>query len=333
MRLVLLLVATANALRVPTDAFNRRFLLGGVAAGLGSSLVPALPARAYVESSPLSSNPLCDPCVSLVQSGTGQQIALVGTAHISDDSAVLVRRVIQQLQPDTVMIELDASRAGRLMQRRDQAAGDTQATPPSASSEDRKPTFGMGQLAGRLLRGDFEEAGAQAVGLSLSSLYKQLDSMGFQSGGEFVAAVEEADRVGAKILLGDRDARVTIRRLRDAFAEVLANPPSDVGAPPPSLMSATSGSNEFTKENVMSTMAVLKQRENVRELASYMRREVPPLYAALIEERDAYMANSILQSDGKRVVAVVGLAHVDGIEASVLRQGSLQKRPQACPKV
>ena len=35
-------------------------------------------------------------------------------------------------------------------------------------------------------------------------------------------------------------------------------------------------------------MAVLKQRENVRALSAYMRSEVPPLYTALIAERDAY---------------------------------------------
>ena len=79
----------------------------------------------------------------------------------------------------------------------------------------------------------------------------------------------------------------------------------------------------------MSTMAVLKQRETVRELSAYLKQEVPPLYNALIAERDAYMANSILRSPGRRVVAVVGLAHVDGIEANVLQGGSRGVKPKA----
>ena len=105
-------------------------------------------------------------------------------------------------------------------------------------------------------------------------------------------------------------------------------------APPAALMAASGGgSNEFTKEGVMSTMAVLKQRETVRQLSAYLKSEVPPLYTALIAERDAYMANSILRSDSKRMVAVVGLAHVDGIEANVLREGSGGSKgaqPKAC---
>ena len=61
-------------------------------------------------------------------------------------------------------------------------------------------------------------------------------------------------------------------------------------------------------------MGLLKTRENARVLADYIQRELPPLYTALIAERDEYMANSLLQSPGKRMVAVTGLAHMDGIE-------------------
>jgi pheromone shutdown protein TraB len=44
------------------------------------------------------------------------------------------------------------------------------------------------------------------------------------------------------------------------------------------------------------------------------------------------MANAIARSEGKRVVAVVGLAHVDGIVANVLRQqGRPGMRPSVCP--
>eukprot|EP00966_Prymnesium_polylepis_P235926 5456382-Prymnesium_polylepis.2 len=45
-----------------------------------------------------------------------------------------------------------------------------------------------------------------------------------------------------------------------------------------------------------------------------MRAEAAPLYDALIGERDAYMARSLLDSPGRRIVAVVGMAHMDGIE-------------------
>ena len=55
------------------------------------------------------------------------------------------------------------------------------------------------------------------------------------------------------------------------------------------------------------------------------------MYDALIAERDAYMARSLLGAEGTRVVAVVGLAHVDGIEAAILREaGARDARPRLC---
>ena len=160
----------------------------------------------------------------------------------------------------------------------------------------------------------------ETLAMRMRRRYKQLDQLGFQSGQEFVVAVREAERVGATLLLGDRDARETLRRLRDAMGDLLANPPAASGtAPPPALMQAA-GSNEFSRDNVLSTMAVLKQRENVRELTAYLKEQVPQLYEALISERDTYMANVLLNAEGHRLVAVVGLAHVDGIAANVLRQ-------------
>ena len=50
-------------------------------------------------------------------------------------------------------------------------------------------------------------------------------------------------------------------------------------------------------------MEALKQRENVRLLAEYMQREAPPLYRALVAERDRFMAESLAASHGRRQAA------------------------------
>lgn len=39
---------------------------------------------------------------------------MIGTAHISEESANLVRRTIKTVKPDVVMIELDPKRIGRV---------------------------------------------------------------------------------------------------------------------------------------------------------------------------------------------------------------------------
>jgi hypothetical protein len=198
---LVVLASVASGLRVPTTSGqssvarsfvskapaveSRRTVLGAV--GCLSGLLVSRPAQALVvDEAAASTNPLCDACVSQVRSASGQEITIVGTAHISEDSAVLVRRVIRELQPDTVMIELDPSRAGRLMQRRSTQTADADAStvaaapPPAGGGEASKPAFGMGQVVGRIFKGDLEEASTQAVGMGLASMYRQLDSMGFQ---------------------------------------------------------------------------------------------------------------------------------------------------------
>jgi pheromone shutdown protein TraB len=39
---------------------------------------------------------------------------MIGTAHISEESAKLVRRTIKTIKPDVIMIELDPKRIGRI---------------------------------------------------------------------------------------------------------------------------------------------------------------------------------------------------------------------------
>jgi pheromone shutdown protein TraB len=47
-----------------------------------------------------------------------------------------------------------------------------------------------------------------------------VEKLGFVAGGEFKAAVEEARRLGAPVLLGDRDVDVTLQRLVAALGTV-----------------------------------------------------------------------------------------------------------------
>ncbi|KAL4422410.1 hypothetical protein ABPG75_008607 [Micractinium tetrahymenae] len=91
--------------------------------------------------------------------------------------------------------------------------------------------------------------------------------------------------------------------------------------PPPGLvefMMQQGGSVEAQVEG-------LKTRAMAREMSEYMRRVNPRLAKALIDERDQHMVDSLSKLEG-RVVAVVGLAHLDGIER---RWEALQYRPKA----
>ena len=170
--LLLLLPAAVACLRAPHPAaprstarpsssplLSRRWAVGGLSgllataplsslrAASASTAEAAAPARALP-------NALCDSSVSVVQTAR-QEITLVGTAHISADSALLVQRVLRQVKPDTVMIELDASRAGKLLAKRPSAgAGDEAAAAAGGGGGDdagRAPPSSIGRLAGRVL--------------------------------------------------------------------------------------------------------------------------------------------------------------------------------------
>lgn len=327
---------------------SRRAALGCLAAGLGAGLVPlpglhaALPAAAVV-SDERSLSPLCDPCVNIVRTAAGQEIVIVGTAHVSEDSANLVRNVIRTVRPDTVMIELDESRVGDLMKAKAKGLKvavptemSTVATPPTPASAsgagERAPMPNIGQVAGQLYRGALEQVGTQAAGTGVKALYSKLGDMGFSGGAEMIAAAQEGKRIGATILLGDRDKDITLRRLGEALAATISSPaPSSSRVPAPQIMYKLPQGFDISREDVNSAMVLLKERENLRQIIAYIKQSAPEFYNALIGERDAYMANSILYSKAKCIVAVVGLAHADGIEAYLLQQGQgTGSRPEVC---
>ncbi len=58
----------------------------------------------------------------------------------------------------------------------------------------------------------------------------------------------------------------------------------------------------------------LKRREIVAALVREIRAASPALAAVLLDERDDYMAQGLAQLQG-RAVAVVGLAHMEGLES------------------
>lgn len=274
---------------------NRRAALGAVC---GHWLLTPLSSRALT--------PLCDQDVSLLTTGD-KRIVLVGTAHISEESAILVRQVIRSVQPDTVMVELDQRRANTLMYK----------------AKLRR----IGELSSQTSPAEPQTRGA--------AFYRSLEEKGFPAGGEFVAAIEEARLLNATVLLGDQDINVTLRQLKEARAEVrrlradgtLSR--EDARAAVRALPSSMLKREETpTVEGMTQLTSDLKQRDNARAVVAYLKQAAPPVYEAMIGERDRYMAHALEVAPGDTVVGVVGLAHVEGIER-ILGEEVLA-RPRSC---
>ena len=59
----------------------------------------------------------------------------------------------------------------------------------------------------------------------------------------------------------------------------------------------------------------IKTRDNAQQVASYLQRSFPPVYNVMITKRDVHMAMMLRRHCGiGKVVAVVGMAHMEGIE-------------------
>jgi pheromone shutdown protein TraB len=76
---------------------------------------------------------------------------------------------------------------------------------------------------------------------------------------------------------------------------------------------------------------VMKSKENVRKIMGELQRLAPAIYEALVGERDAYMAAGLNGlNEIETIVAVVGIAHVDGIERN-LKMNGWQPANLRCP--
>jgi pheromone shutdown protein TraB len=70
---------------------------------------------------------------------------------------------------------------------------------------------------------------------------------------------------------------------------------------------------DWEKNDFQGSVERLKTRETVRQLISWMEAAFPDVVKVMVHERDALMVKRLRACEGK-VVGVVGMAHMDGIE-------------------
>ena len=213
-----------------------------------------------------------------------REVILVGTAHVSQESVDLVRRVIAEEQPDCVCVELDEKRYKALSGRK------------RWESLDLKEIIRKKQLSTLL------------VNLILSSYQKKLGmQLGVMPGTELLEATRAAEEQNVRVALCDRDVRVTLRRAwhNTSFLKkgyLLAT-----------LLFSLFDKTEITEEK----LAELKKKDVLSELMSELGEAMPELKRVLIDERDIFLAEKIKEAVGKRLVAVVGAGHVEGIKKTI----------------
>jgi len=214
----------------------------------------------------------------------GRRFLLVGTAHISQQSVDLVRKVIERERPDCVCVELDRQRYEALAEEK------------SFAAQDLREVIRNQQLAALLMN------------LLLASYQKRLGmKLGVTPGKELLEATRAAQECGIPIELCDRDVRVTLRRAWGAisFWHKLQ------------LASGVLASAFEDSEISEAELARIRQQDVLSELMRELGEAMPRLKTSLIDERDAYLAQKIRASAGQKIVAVVGAGHIEGMSRAI----------------
>jgi pheromone shutdown-related protein TraB len=229
----------------------------------------------------------------------GKQITLVGTAHVSRESAQQVRAVIREENPDTVCVELCQSRYQSIRQKER-----WQETDIVKIIKEKKSFL----LLSNLLLASFQKR-----------IAKKFD---IKPGEEMIAAIEVAEEVDAEIHLSDRDIRTTLSRTWRAMGLW-----SKIKLLFQLILSL--GEVEDIKEEDIEKM---KNEDVLETLLAEVGKSLPVLKDILIDERDQYLAEKIRTAPGKKIVAIVGAGHVPGIKTHWDREIDILALEQLPPK-
>ena len=224
------------------------------------------------------------------------EYVLLGTAHVSRVSADAVRAMLERESFDAVAVELCEP---RYQSMRD---------PEAFRKLDLFQVIRQGKV------------GLIAANLALSAFQRRLaDQFGIEPGAEMKAAIDGADARELPIWLIDREIGVTLKR---AYRSVgFLDRLSIVGG---------LGASLLTREEVAEDeIEKLKQGDLLGSMFSEFARESPPLYDALIGERDRFMTARLRELAStaavKRVLVVIGAGHLAGIERELVSQKEIPR--------
>jgi len=221
-----------------------------------------------------------EPNVDLIEH-EGRQFYIVGTAHVSKDSADLVEKIIRERKPDTIALELCDSRY------------ETLSNPERLKETDIYTVIQSGR------------AYVLMAQLALSTFQKKLaDEFGIRPGEEMHRAMQVSHETNTNISLVDREVRTTLKR---AWAGAGFWTLIKVVF---SMLTAMFEKQDISKDDIEN----LKDGDQLAMAIDEFSGSLPGVKTALIDERDEYLAAKIHASPGDTVVAVVGAAHVPGIK-------------------
>jgi len=229
----------------------------------------------------------------------GKEIILIPTAHISKKSAEQVKEVIDAEQPDSVCVELDKQRYN------------------SIKDENRWNEMDIFQVIKE------KKSLLLLVNLIISSFQSRMaEKLGINAGQEMMQGIESAEEIGAELVLADRNIQITFKRVWRGlgFIEKIK------------LIMQIVSMIFFDEEITEEEMEELKSSDSLNILLEEMASSFPGIKHYLLDERDQYLANKIKNAPGDKIVAVLGAAHVPGIQKEIYKEQDLDRLNELPPK-
>jgi pheromone shutdown-related protein TraB len=216
----------------------------------------------------------------------GKEIILVATAHVLKQSADLIRKVIHEEQPDSVCVELDEGRYQSIQNPK--AWENTDIIQVIKSKK-------IGFLLANLILGSYQKR-----------IAKGLDTV---AGQEMLEGINSAKETGAQLVLADRKIQTTFTRIWRKLNLW------DKGKLLFDLLLSSDDEKDLSNEDIGN----LLKTDVLASVTEQVRGQFPKIAEILISERDQYLAYKIKEAPGKKVVAVLGAAHVPGVREEIFK--------------
>ena len=228
----------------------------------------------------------------------GKEIILIPTAHVSQESAKLVRETIEEEKPDSICIELDEQRYKNL--KNPDAWKNTNIID---IIKQKKVTL----LIANLILSSYQK-----------NIAKKLKT---KPGQEMIEGMKASEEFGINLVLADRSIQTTFMRIwrKMGFFERIKLFFS--------LMSIDDD-EDVSEEDLQK----LIERDNLELAIEDMGKDYPQIAATLLHERYKYLAYNIKNAPGDKVIAILGAAHTPGVEEEVFKEQNIEELNKIPPK-
>lgn len=226
-----------------------------------------------------------------------KEIVLIGTAHVSQKSVELVRETIDEICPDAVCVELDKERYRNM--KNPKAWENTNVVDVIRSKK-------VGLLLANLILGSYQKRVAKNLNTA--------------PGREMMQGIASAKEHGSRLVLADRNLQITFRRIWRKLTLW-------------EKCKLFTGMLFGKEEEVVGEddLEALMEKDNLEAAIADIGQEFPQIAQVLIHERDQYLAYKIKTAPGKKIVAVLGAAHIPGVSQEINREQDIESITEVPP--